>query len=42
VGARTFGDLDDKRSEVSQLIKTEKGKQLKPEFGTEPAVYYID
>ena len=42
VSARTFGDLDDKRSEVSQLIKTEKGKPLKAEFGTGPAVYYID
>lgn len=42
VNARTFGDLDDKTSEISQLIKEENGKQLRPEFGTEPAVYYID
>lgn len=42
VGARTFGDLDDPRSEVSRLIKEESGKQLRPEFGTDPCVYYID
>ena len=42
VNARVFGDLDDKTSEISQLIKKENGKQLRPEFGTEPAVYYID
>ncbi len=42
VNARTFGDLDDPRSKVSHLIQEESGKQLKPEFGTDPAVYYID
>ncbi len=42
VGARTFGDLNDNASNVSQLIKNYNGKQLHPEFGTDPAVYYID
>lgn len=39
--ARTFGDLDDPDSEVSQLIKKRRGYQLHPEFGTEPCVYYL-
>ncbi len=42
VDARKFGDLDDNTSEVSQLIKNYSGKQLHPEFGTDPSVYYID
>ncbi|MCK5543435.1 MAG: 4Fe-4S dicluster domain-containing protein [Desulfobacterales bacterium] len=42
VGARIFGDLDDSESEISRLIMEKNGKQLHPEFGTEPAVYYID
>ncbi|MFC1872968.1 4Fe-4S dicluster domain-containing protein [Chloroflexota bacterium] len=40
--ARFFGDLDDPGSEVSQLIRSRRGKQLHPEFGTEPSVYYLD
>ena len=39
--ARFFGDLDDPESEISQLIKTERGFTLAPEFGTKPRVYYL-
>ena len=40
--ARTFGDLDDPDSNVSQLIKSKKGAPLHHEFGTEPSVYYLE
>lgn len=39
--ARTFGDLDDARSEVSRLIKERGGFPLHPEAGTGPSVYYL-
>jgi len=39
--ARTFGDLDDPRSEVSHLIRLRGGEQLQPELGTHPNVYYL-
>ena len=40
-GARTFGDFNDLDSNVSKLIKANKGSVLKPELGTKPLVYYI-
>lgn len=40
--ARFFGDLEDPGSEVSRLIRSRKGKQLHPEFGTDPSVYYVE
>ncbi|MBU0595575.1 4Fe-4S dicluster domain-containing protein [Candidatus Bipolaricaulota bacterium] len=39
--ARIFGDLDDPTSEISDLIKKNRGFVLKPEQGTKPKVYYL-
>jgi tetrathionate reductase subunit B len=40
-GALVFGDLNDPRSDVSQMIIHHPVQVLKPEIGTEPRVYYI-
>lgn len=39
--AMVFGDLDDPNSEVSKLIRERRGDQLRPEFGTDPSIYYL-
>jgi molybdopterin-containing oxidoreductase family iron-sulfur binding subunit len=39
--ARHFGDLDDPTTEVAQLIASREHKQLLPEQGTNPSVYYL-
>lgn len=39
--ARFFGDLNDPESKVSQLIASREYKQLLPEEGTKPSVYYL-
>jgi len=40
-GARTVGDFDDPKSEVSKLLAKHKNFVLKPEAGTKPNVYYV-
>jgi len=39
--ARYYGDLDDPTSEVARLLATREWKQLLPEEGTQPSVYYL-
>ncbi|KAA3598102.1 MAG: 4Fe-4S dicluster domain-containing protein [Calditrichaeota bacterium] len=38
---RTFGDLNDPKSEVSKLLRENEYKVLKPETGAEPNIFYI-
>jgi molybdopterin-containing oxidoreductase family iron-sulfur binding subunit len=41
VGARTFGDLNDPDSPVSQILKTKQVFRLKEELGNEPMIWYV-
>jgi len=41
VGARTFGNLKDPNSNVSQLIESNPTLRLREDLGTEASVYYI-
>jgi Fe-S-cluster-containing dehydrogenase component len=40
-GALTFGDLNNKNSEVYKLLTTKFSMRRKPELGTNPEVYYL-
>ena len=39
--AMIFGDLDDRKSEISKALASRKLKTLIPEAGTSPRVYYL-
>jgi Fe-S-cluster-containing dehydrogenase component len=41
VGARTFGNLNDPESKVSQVLAVNATIRLREELGTDPNVYYI-
>ena len=40
-GARVFGDLNDRSSEVSQLVREGGATQLLGDLGTDPHVFYL-
>ncbi len=40
-GATYFGDCNDKSSVVSKLLGSPRVRQLKPELGTQPSVFYL-
>lgn len=40
-GALTFGDLDDKNSEIRKVLRENFTMRRKPSLGTEPSVFYI-
>lgn len=39
--ARIFGDQDDPKSQISQILKKEKSFRLLDDKGTKPNVHYI-
>lgn len=40
-GARIAGNLNDPKSEISEILRTEKAEPLHPDFGTDPRCFYI-
>ncbi|MEJ2690520.1 MAG: 4Fe-4S dicluster domain-containing protein [Deltaproteobacteria bacterium] len=40
-GAMIFGDLNDKNSEISRVLRTTFTIQRKPSYGTHPSLFYI-
>lgn len=40
--SRYFGDLDNPDDSIVELIRRKKGTKLRPEFGTDPSVYYLN
>lgn len=40
-GARVFGDLNDKESDVAQLVDDGGATQLLPDLGTDPRIFYL-
>ena len=40
-GALVFGDLNDHNSAVSRLVSERSVKRIRPDWGTEPKVYYL-
>jgi len=38
---RTFGDLDDPNSDISQLLEKREYKQIKEHLGTKPKLFYL-
>jgi len=41
VGARKFGDASDPNSEMAVLVRERAPEQYRPEYGTDPRVYYL-
>jgi molybdopterin-containing oxidoreductase family iron-sulfur binding subunit len=40
--ARIFGDQDDPKSEIAQVLKAQKSFRLQEDKGTKPNVHYIN
>ena len=41
VGARKFGDAADPDSEIATIMREQQPQQYRPEYGTDPRVYYL-
>jgi molybdopterin-containing oxidoreductase family iron-sulfur binding subunit len=39
--ARIFGDQEDPKSQISQVLKAQKSFRLKEDKGTQPNVHYV-